>query len=164
MVVSVATAGATIHYSQDGGEPTEGDPTIASGGTINVTFAQTLKAKAFKSAMPPSTTQSAVYNLQVAQPSFSPAGGTTYASAQTVTMTTATPGATIRYTTDTSTPTESSTAYTGPVSVSTTTTLKALGFKSNWTTSLLRSSTYTMGFGTLAAPTADQVTAPTPAR
>jgi hypothetical protein len=52
-------------------------------------------------------------NLPVAAtPTFSPAGGT-YASAQSVTIGTTTPSATIYYTTNGSTPTTSSAVYTG---------------------------------------------------
>ena len=50
-----------------------------------------------------------------------------------VTITTATAGATIRYTTDGSTPTETNgTVYSGPVSITKTTVLRAAAFKSGW--------------------------------
>ena len=66
----------------------------------------------------------------------------------------ATTGATIRYTTDGTDPTEASTRVRRRPSASpTTTTLKAAGFKAGWTTSDIRTATYTMNFGTLAAPT-----------
>ena len=48
-----------------------------------------------------------VNNNQCATPTFSPAAGT-YSSAQTVTISTTTGGATIRYTTDGTTPSETS--------------------------------------------------------
>ena len=61
---------------------------------------------------------------------FNPAAGT-YSSAQSVVITSAETGAFIRYTTDGSTPPTSSTGtlYSGPVPVSSTTTLKAIAFK-----------------------------------
>ncbi len=79
----------------------------------------------------------------VATPTFSPAGGT-YTSAQNVIISTTTPNATIRYTTNGSEPTSSSTAYSSPFSVSSTTTIKAKGFKDGWTPSATASATYTI--------------------
>lgn len=58
-------------------------------------------------------------------PSFTPAGGTFYNPIQ-VTMSCSSAGAKIYYTTDGSTPTTSSTEYTAPLNLSTTTTLKAI--------------------------------------
>lgn len=55
----------------------------------------------------------------VATPTFSPGGGT-YSSAQTVTISDTTSGATIYYTTDGSTPTTSSSHYTTAITVSST--------------------------------------------
>lgn len=64
----------------------------------------------------------------VAAPAFSPAGGT-YSAGQTVTITSATSGATIRYTTDGSTPTATTgTLYTAPISISAAATLKAIAY------------------------------------
>ena len=150
VTISCATTGATIRYTTNGTEPTSSSTPYSA--ALPVTVSTTLKARAFKSGLADSSTATGVYTLKVATPSFSPAGGT-YTTAQTVTMTVATTGAAIRYTTDGSDPTMASTLYGGPVSVPTTRTLKAAGFKSGWTTSDLRSATYTMNFGTLAAPT-----------
>lgn len=61
---------------------------------------------------------------KVATPTFSPKGGT-YSSAQLVAVQCATSGATIRYTTDGQEPSSSSAAYFGPISVTSTTTIKA---------------------------------------
>jgi alpha-galactosidase len=84
---------------------------------------------------------------QVAAPTFSPAGGT-YTSSQTVTITSSTSGASIRYTTDGSTPSETAgTIYSSPVSVATTTTLKAIAYKSGMTDSTVASAAYTINSG-----------------
>ena len=47
VVVACSTADATIHYRIDGQDPTEGDATVASGGTVNIYQSLTLKAKAW---------------------------------------------------------------------------------------------------------------------
>ncbi|MEV4150146.1 chitobiase/beta-hexosaminidase C-terminal domain-containing protein [Amycolatopsis sp. NPDC049691] len=80
----------------------------------------------------------------VAAPTFSPPGGT-YAGAQTVTISSATAGATIRYTVDGSTPTASSTLYSGPISVPNSRTVNAIALKSGSANSPVSSATYTIG-------------------
>jgi regulation of enolase protein 1 (concanavalin A-like superfamily) len=91
----------------------------------------------------------------VAAPTFSPAGGT-YSSAQTVTISTATSGATIRYTTDGSTPSETAGAvYSGPVTVSSTQTLKAIAYESGMTDSSVSSATYTISTTSLPSGWSD---------
>ena len=88
---------------------------------------------------------------QVAAPTFSPAAGS-YTSAQSVTISTTTPGAAIRYTVDGSTPTATTgTLYSAPVSISTTTTLKAIAYASGMTDSTVTSGTYTITIQTVPA-------------
>ncbi|HTQ32397.1 MAG TPA: chitobiase/beta-hexosaminidase C-terminal domain-containing protein, partial [Opitutaceae bacterium] len=80
----------------------------------------------------------------VADPTFSPATGT-YTSAQNVAISTATSGASIRYTTDGSTPSETAgTLYSGPVSVSTSTTINAIAYEAGFTDSAVTNATYTI--------------------
>ena len=93
------------------------------------------------------TNVSAAQWTTVATPLFSPGGGT-YTSAQTVTISTYTSGATIYYTTDGSTPTPSSTVYTGPISVSTSETVNAYAVLSGWTDSAVGSATYSIACAT----------------
>ena len=83
------------------------------------------------------------HHLPAATPTFSPAAGT-YSSAQTVTISTATPSATIYYTTNGSTPTTSSTVYSGPITVSATETLQAIAVASGYSTSAVGSAAYTI--------------------
>jgi hypothetical protein len=79
----------------------------------------------------------------VASPTASlPAG--TYSSSQTVTLSSTTPGAAIYYTTDETDPTSSSTLYTGSISISTTTTLKAIAVKPAMTNSGIFIAQYTI--------------------
>jgi hypothetical protein len=83
---------------------------------------------------------------QAAAPTFSVAGGT-YTAAQTVTISTTTTGAAIYYTTDGSTPTTSSTAYSIPVNIAVSKTLKAIAAATGYTASNVTSATYTINLG-----------------
>src|SRR6266478_4446530 len=78
-----------------------------------------------------------------ATPTFSPGGGT-YTGSVTVTISDATSGATIHYTTDGSTPTTSSAVYTGALTFTQTTTLNAMAVASGMTNSAVASGTYTI--------------------
>ena len=78
-----------------------------------------------------------------ATPSFSPAAGT-YVGTQSVAITDSMPGATIYYTTDGSTPTTGSNAYSGPVTVSATGTLQAIAVVTGYTESAPASAAYTI--------------------
>lgn len=74
-------------------------------------------------------------------PAFTPAAGR-YATAQNVAIASTIPGATIRYTTDGSAPTAASLAYTGPIPVAATTTVKAFAHRSGWTDSAVSAAEY----------------------
>ncbi|EFM12237.1 Carbohydrate binding family 6 [Paenibacillus curdlanolyticus YK9] len=84
---------------------------------------------------------------KAATPTFSPVGGGTYATAQNVTLATATAGAVIKYTTDGTTPTAASLTYTGPITVATTTSVKAIAIKSGMADSDLASAAYKISKG-----------------
>ena len=79
----------------------------------------------------------------VTTPTFSVAGGT-YTTAQQVALSCATAGATIRYTTDGTTPTATSNLYSTAINVSATTTIKAIAINSGMTNSAVASATYTI--------------------
>jgi hypothetical protein len=80
---------------------------------------------------------------KVATPTFSPAGGT-YSSAQLIVIQCATSSATIRYTTDDIEPSSSSTIYSSPILVASTTTIKAKAFKNDMPDSDTATATYTI--------------------
>ncbi len=89
-----------------------------------------------------------------AAPSFSPGAGT-YSAAQSVSISDTTLGATIRYTTDGSAPTETNgTVYntSTPVSIGSTTTLQAIDYEIGFTDSKVSSATYTITNKQVAAP------------
>lgn len=75
-------------------------------------------------------------------PTFSVNSGN-YFSTQSVTISNETAGTQIYYTTDGLTPTENSTLYSSPISITTTTTLKAKAFKAGMVASSVASATYT---------------------
>lgn len=76
-----------------------------------------------------------------------------YASPQTVLITTLTPGATIRYTTDGSLPSESNgTVYSAPLTISETTTLRACAYKTGLASTNVDTNTYLFVDDILASP------------
>jgi hypothetical protein len=89
-----------------------------------------------------------ITTITVSTPTDSPGAGT-YSSTQSVTLSCATSGASIYYTTDGSTPNATKTLYTGAFNISVTTTLKAIGIKSGYTNSSILSSVYTISVATI---------------
>jgi len=144
VTITDSTPGATIYYTTDGSTPTTTSSVYS--GPISVTRTTTIKAMAAASGMANSGVATATYTIvqqQVATPTFSPAGGT-YSSYQSVAISDTTSGATIYYTTDGSTPTTSSAVYTGPISVTQTTTIKAIATVSGFVSSAVATATYAL--------------------
>jgi hypothetical protein len=143
VAITSTTVGATICYTTNGTVPQAGDPgtcaapALTYSGPVSVSATETLEAMATLNGDINSAVASAAYKITLAAtPTFLPAAGT-YAAAQTVTIASTTPGATICYTTDgipataavagtcdTIDPTE--TTYAGPVSVASSETLNAI--------------------------------------
>jgi len=141
VAMSTTTSGATIYYTTNGVAPTTASPKYL--GPIYVHVTSTVKAFASTGSASSAVT-TGVYTINAAvAPTFSPAPGT-YSSAQQVTMSTKTAGATIYYTTNGSTPTTSSAKYTAPITISTTTTLKAMAVASGLSNSTITAGTYTI--------------------
>jgi uncharacterized repeat protein (TIGR03803 family) len=144
-----ATPGATIRYTTDGSTPTESSGSLYSG-PVTVDQNNTVEAVAYESGLTTSSVNSATYAFdpQAAAPTFSPAAGT-YTAGPMVTISTATSGASIRFTTDGSTPTESyGTLYSGPFLIGADTTVSATAYKSGYIDSPMASS----GLYTLVLP------------
>jgi hypothetical protein len=156
VTISTASSGASIRYTTDGSTPTSTAGTLYSG-PVTIAASSTLKAIAYASGQPDSTVTSASYVITsdppVATPVFSPAGGT-YTTVQSVTISSATSGASIRYTLDGSTPSPTvGTLYSGPVSIGSSTTLKAIAYAAGLQNSAIASSVYTINLPSAAAPT-----------
>jgi|GEM_PF-4569330 len=102
---------------------------------------------------PPATYPVIVAPVVVAAPTFSPAAGEVAAGTK-VTLSTATPGAAIYYTTDGSEPTAASTPYAGPITIAQDTTIKAIAVLPGATNSPVATAAYTVAaLVVVAAPT-----------
>ena len=95
-----------------------------------------------KASAPTSSTQTSP-KLTVATPTFTPNGVSGFTGPQSVTITCATTGAKIYYTTDGTTPTASSTEYTTALSLTSTTTVKAIAVKTGMNDSAIATATFT---------------------
>jgi len=144
--VSDATPDASIYYSINGG------PGTLYSTEIEVSESESIQAYATTTTLPRSQVATASYQIgtTAAAPVFSvPAG--TYTTAQSLAFTDVAPDATIYYTTNGSTPTTSSTKYTGPITVSSTETVKAFAVAAGYANSPVVSAAYTIL--TLTLPT-----------
>lgn len=143
VALSTTTSGATIRYVTDGTMPSETAGTVYSG-PIPVSSSMTIKAVAYQAGWTTSAMSSGTYTITgtVAAPAFSPPPGM-YAPAQSVMLSTTPPGATIRYTTDGSTPSETvGTVYAGPITAAASVKIRAVAYLSGWTTSSVSSGEY----------------------
>ena len=144
VTISDTTAGATIYYTTDGSTPTTNSPVYTS--PITVSANETLQAIATAPGNLQSAVGSANYVISlptVATPTFTPAAGT-YSSAQSVTISVSSPGATIHYTTDGSTPTANSPLYEAPIAVTSSMTLQAVATAEDYVPSALGTAAYTI--------------------
>ena len=132
VTLSDSTPGVTIYYTTNGSTPTTSSPVYT--GPITVSSTTTILAIAAGNGYVASTVSEGLYQIAVATPVFSPGPGT-YNTPQTVTLSDSTPGAIIYYTTNGSTPTTSSPVYTGPITISTNTTLQAIATANGYTAS-----------------------------
>ena len=155
ITLACATTGANIYYTTDGSEPSNSNGTLYTAAfTLPSVGIYTVKAIAVSSGGTKySSVVSRTYTIEEAtpaDPTFSPAAGT-YKAAQSITISCATSGAVIHYTTDGTTPTASSPTYSSAISLSTngTYTVKAIAVSSGGTkTSDVVTATYTINITT----------------
>ena len=155
VAITSSTDKATIYYTTDGSTPTTSSHVYVSpiAVTSNMT---TIQAIAVRTGLKSSSVASNTYVIStvVATPQLSPSAGT-YSANQTVTMTCATTGATIHYTTDGSTPTATSAVFSSGISVSgdgTSMTIRAVATKAGMTDSSVASATYTINYSQVSTP------------
>lgn len=141
VAIASSTEGATNYYTLDGSEPSLASASCTNGYAVALTTSCTVKAFAIKAGSTPSTTNSAVFTFTAAEPTMSPAPGA-YASAVTVTLSSVTSGAQIRYTTNGSEPDGASTLYSTPFTLTTSTVVKARAFAAGMTPSSAASDAY----------------------
>jgi Chitobiase/beta-hexosaminidase C-terminal domain/Bacterial lectin len=151
VTVSDGSSGATIYYTTNGTTPTTSSTKYT--GSITVSASETIEAIAVASGYTNSAVATAAYTIApvLPTPTFSPAAGT-YASTQTVTVSDGSSGATIYYTTNGTTPTTSSTKYTGSITVSASETIEAIAVASGYTNSAVATAAYTIS-SVLPTPT-----------
>ena len=139
-----AAAGTTFYYTTDGSTPQTYSTKYI--GPITISASEKIQAIAVANGYAASPVASASFKvtlLAVATPVFTPPAGV-YATAQAVSITDATPGAAIYYTTNGSIPTTNSARYTGPISVTTSETLTAFAIAGGYSPSAEASAQYTM--------------------
>src|SRR5574343_960779 len=155
VTITCATPNTTIRYTTDGSDPSPTIGTIYAAPVVVSALATTLKAIAYDNAavLSPSAIQSGNYYVgTVATPQISPAPGE-YAGTQTIVLTTSTPGASIRYTTDGLVPLPTyGIVYTGPFPLSMSAVVKAIAYNNQNYDSSVLSAEYTIN-GNVAMPT-----------
>jgi len=135
VTINDATRGAAIYYTIDGTTPTTASKVYSV--PISVTATETIKAIAVAPGFVQSALGTAVYTITT-PPAAIPI------AMQTITITEATTGATVYYTTNGTTPTTASTKYTGPITISTSAVLKFIAVAPGYSQSAVRTVTDTI--------------------
>ncbi|MFN7997794.1 MAG: chitobiase/beta-hexosaminidase C-terminal domain-containing protein [Bryobacteraceae bacterium] len=135
VVITDAAKGSAIYYTTDGSTPTTSSPRYT--GPIPVTATETIKAIATSPGQPQSAVASATYTITAPKADVPMV-------TQTIAITESTPGATVHYTTDGSTPTASSPVYTGPIMLTTGSILKFIAIAPGFSPSDVRTVTTTI--------------------
>lgn len=151
ILISSNTAGAVIHYTIDGSEPTDASPVASA--AVSISSDVTIRAIAVAAGFINSDISSASYIIQLAPlavaPVFNPVAGA-YTTAINVAITSTTPNRIIRYTLDGSAPTMSSPIYTSPIPVSADVVIRAFATAAGYRPSPVSTASYTI---TIAPPT-----------
>ncbi len=143
---SCATPGATIKYTTDGTHPATSTTAKTYSSVIKITDTTTFQVIATKDGMTNSEVMTEIFtkNEKVATPTISPDGGS-FTGSQSVTLSCSTSGATIKYTTDGTSPIYNTNAktYSSPFTISDTVTVKAVATYSGMTDSDVATASFT---------------------
>ena len=145
VTIASSTEGAEIRYTTDGSAPTATTGSVYTA-PVQVSTTTTIRAIAAKKGMSDSPVVSATFTIQgvVAEVTFDPAAGS-YEDSASVTLSSATEGAKIYYTTDGSKPDpKSATEYSGPIPVNESLTITAVAVKASMADSAVASAAYTI--------------------
>jgi len=148
VTLTAPQAGAQIFYTTNGSFPTDFPTSVTTLYSVPITVAatQTINAIALAPGKTDSPAATAVFTINLpvaATPVFTPTAGT-YNAVQTVTITDATPGAAIYFTTNGTAPTSASTLYSGPIAVSSAETISAIAIVQGYINSAVGSAAYTL--------------------
>jgi formylglycine-generating enzyme required for sulfatase activity len=151
--ITCSLLGAEIHYTLDGSMPTDSSQIFTV--PLSISSSTIIKARAYKEGYLASETATANYEINypsVQTPIFNPIEGT-YEPGQAVTISCMTAGSTIYYTTDGSTPNDSSQIFNTPIIIDSTTTIKAKAHKEGYIASQIATANYNIIIPTTATPT-----------
>ncbi len=157
--LSSSTASAIIHYTLDGSDPSRVAGILYSGNPITVSSDTTIKAIAYVDSWDSSSDSAIISGFFditgiVSNPGITPSSGY-YTTGVTVTLSSTTTGATIRYTTNGANPSRSvGTVYSSPFIINSSGTVKAMAYIPAWeasSDSTISTTTYTIT-GYCAAP------------
>jgi hypothetical protein len=152
VTLSCSTPGASIYYTLDGTDPTANAARYAS--PITLSNSATVKARGFVAGDNPSDVATAQFVIIVtaqaaAAPTITPDKGT-YESSVLVTLSCATPGATIYYTLDGTDPTSVSSIYSSSFAVTRSATVKAKASAPTYTDSPIAAASLTVSHAVLS--------------
>jgi hypothetical protein len=150
LTITEVIPGSTIYYELTGSLSTNGYVRYTGPVSLPYGGVDTLQAYATETGYDQSSYSVAQYRLNypaTPAPILSLPSGS-YSSPQSLTITDLLTGATIYYTTDGTTPTTSSTEYTGPITVSSTETIEAIAVAIGYSPSAVTTAAYTIDIST----------------